>query len=52
MGIIVSMPIGAQMGGLLAESIGLSAVVGLYGSALVAFAAWGHWRMNGLRDLD
>ena len=52
MGIIVSMPIGAQVGGLLAESIGLSAVLGLYGCALIAFAAWGQWRMNGLRDLD
>jgi predicted MFS family arabinose efflux permease len=52
MGIIVSMPIGAQIGGLLAESIGLSAVVGLYGTALIAFAVWGHLRMNGLRDLD
>lgn len=52
MGIIVSMPIGAQLGGLLGEHVGLSAVVGLYGAALVAFAAWGEWRLHGLRDLD
>ena len=52
MGIIVSMPIGAQMGGLLAESIGLSAVIGVYGSALILYAAWGHLQMDGLRALD
>jgi len=37
MGIILSMPIGAQMGGLLAETIGLSAVVALYGTALIVY---------------
>ena len=52
MGIIVSMPIGAQLGGLLAESIGLSAVIGVYGTALILYAAWGHLQMDGLRALD
>lgn len=52
MGIVVSMPIGAQIGGLLAESIGLSAVVGLYGTVLICYAAWGQFRMDGLRALD
>jgi predicted MFS family arabinose efflux permease len=52
MGIIVSMPIGAQIGGLLGEAIGLPAVLALYASALVAYAAWAQLRMNGLRDLD
>ncbi len=52
MGIIVSMPIGAQLGGLLAESIGLSAVIGVYGTALILYATWGHLQMNGLRALD
>jgi predicted MFS family arabinose efflux permease len=52
MGIIVSMPIGAQLGGLIAESFGLSTVVGLYGSALILYAAWGQRRMGGLHALD
>lgn len=52
MGIIVSMPIGAQLGGLLAESIGLSAVVGLYGAALIVFGIWGALRLDGMRALD
>ena len=52
MAIIVSLPLGAQVGGLLAETIGLAAVVGLYGTALVLFAAWGTIRLDGLRDLD
>jgi predicted MFS family arabinose efflux permease len=52
MGIIVSMPIGAQVGGVLAESIGLSSVIALYGSALLCYAAWGHFKMDRLRALD
>jgi predicted MFS family arabinose efflux permease len=52
MSIIVSMPIGAQLGGLLAETIGLSAVVALYGKMLVAYSAWAHLRMDRLHDLD
>jgi predicted MFS family arabinose efflux permease len=52
MGIIVSMPIGAQVGGVLAESIGLSSVIALYGSALLGYAAWGHFKMDRLRALD
>ena len=52
MGIIVSMPVGAQLGGLLGEGIGLPAVLALYASALIGYAAWAHLRMNGLRDLD
>ncbi len=52
MGIIVSMPIGAQLGGLLGEWIGLSAVVALYATALVGFATWGWRRADRLRALD
>jgi predicted MFS family arabinose efflux permease len=52
MSIIVSMPIGAQLGGLLAETIGLSAVVALYGTMLVAYSAWAQLRMDRLHDLD
>jgi MFS family permease len=52
MSIIVSMPIGAQLGGLLAEAIGLSAVVALYGTMLVAYSAWAQLRMDRLHDLD
>ncbi len=52
MGIIVAMPIGAQLGGLLAETIGLASVVAVYGAALVASAAVYAWRLEGLRELD
>lgn len=52
MGIILSMAFGAQLGGALAEISSLPTVVALYGGVLVGFAAWGHWRMGGLRDLD
>ena len=52
MGIIVSMPIGAQLGGLIAESFGLSTVVVLYGSALILYAAWAQQRLDGLHALD
>jgi len=52
MSIIVSMPIGAQIGGLLASVHGLSSVVGLYGSVLIGYLLWARLRMDGLRDLD
>jgi MFS family permease len=52
MGIIVSMPIGAQIGGLIAETTGLSFVVALFGGALIGFAAFAEWRLGGLQVLD
>jgi len=52
MAIILAMPIGAQVGGLLGDGIGLPAALALYGGALVGYALWAHLRMNGLRDLD
>lgn len=52
MGIICSMPIGAQIGGLIAEWTGLSFVVGLFGAALILFAGIAQWRLDGLRALD
>ena len=52
MGIIVSMPIGAQLGGLLGDRVGLPMVVAAYGSALIAFAGFAFWKMEGCRDLD
>jgi MFS family permease len=52
MAIIVSMPLGAQLGGLLAERVGLSTVVALYAGALVGYAGWASLRLDGLRDLD
>lgn len=51
-GIIVAMPIGAQIGGFLGDQVGLSVVVALYAGMLLAFAAWAHWRMDGFRILD
>jgi predicted MFS family arabinose efflux permease len=52
MSIIVSMPIGAQLGGLLGAVSGLPTVVALYGSLLVAYAFWAGIGLDGLRDLD
>ena len=52
MSIIVSMPIGAQLGGLLGAVSGLPTVVALYGSLLLAYSLWAGLRLDGLRDLD
>lgn len=52
MSIIVSMPIGAQLGGILGSVYGLSTVVGIHAGALFCYALWSSLRMNGLRDLD
>ncbi len=52
MGIILSMAAGAQLGGAIGDSFGLPAVLALYGSVLVGYAAFAHWQMDGLRGLD
>lgn len=52
MGIILSMAAGAQLGGALGDAQGLPLVVALYGSVLIAFAAFAHLRLDGLRALD
>lgn len=52
MGIILSMAAGAQFGGALGDVQGLPTVVALYGSILIAFAAFAHLRLDGFRALD
>jgi predicted MFS family arabinose efflux permease len=52
MGIIVAMPIGAQLGGLLGETIGLSTVIAIYAGVLITYAAWAQVQWKGLHDLD
>jgi MFS family permease len=52
MAIILSMAFGAQLGGVLGDQGGLPRVVAGYGASLIAFAAWGHWRLDRMRALD
>jgi predicted MFS family arabinose efflux permease len=52
MAIILSMAFGAQLGGVLGDLQGLPRVVAGYGTALIVFAIWGHWRMDRMQALD
>ncbi len=52
MGIMLALPIGAQVGGLVADHTGLPAVVAAYGGLLIGFAVWARLRMDGLRAID
>lgn len=52
MGIILALPLGAQIGGLVADSTGLPFVVATFGGLQIGFALWAKWRMNGLRAID
>lgn len=52
MGIMLSLPIGAQIGGLVADYTGLPVVVAAFGGLQIGFAIWAKLRMNGLRAID
>jgi len=52
MGIIVSAPIGAQIGGMLGDWIGLSRVIALFACVIFAYGLWARSALDGFRDLD
>ena len=52
MGIMLAMPIGAQVGGLIADSTGLPVVVAAFGGMQIGFAIWAKLRLDGLRAID
>lgn len=52
MGIILALPIGAQLGGLVADYTGLPTVVAAFGAMQIGYSVWARLRMNGLRALD
>lgn len=52
MSIFVGMPIGSQVGGLLADQLGLPAVMNAYGLVLVLYLAIGRVLLRGFTDLD
>ncbi|MFO0691433.1 MAG: MFS transporter [Myxococcota bacterium] len=52
LGIMLSLPIGAQLGGLAADFVGLPAVVAAYGGVQIACGLWAKLRMGGLREID
>jgi len=52
MGIIVSIPVGAQIGGVLGDVVGLPAVVAAYGLGIGVYGLLAVLRLKGLRDLD
>jgi len=49
---MLSLPIGAQLGGLAADFVGLPAVVAAYGGVQIACGLWARFRMGGLREID
>lgn len=52
MGIMLALPIGAQLGGLLADFTSLPFVVASFGGLLIGFAGWAMLRLDGLRVID
>lgn len=52
MGIIVSAPIGAQIGGVLGDWIGLSRVIALFACVIFVYGLWARRALRGFRDLD
>lgn len=52
MGIMLALPVGAQLGGLVADYTGLPTVVAAFGALQIAFAVWAKLRMDGLRAID
>lgn len=52
MGIMLALPIGAQLGGLLADSTGLPFVVAGFGALQIGYAIWALVRLDGLRVID
>ena len=51
-GLRLSLPLGAQIGGLMAERAGLPAVVAAFGGLQIGYALWARLRMDGLRAID
>jgi len=52
MGIMLALPIGAQLGGLAADYAGLPAVVAAFGGLQIGFALYAKTRLDGLRSID
>ena len=52
MAIIISVPIGAQIGGLLGDWMGLSGVVASFSTVIFAYAIFARVRLRAFRDLD
>lgn len=52
LGIMLALPIGAQLGGLAADYAGLPAVVAAYGGVQIVCGLWARFRMGGLREID
>ncbi len=52
MGIMLALPIGAQLGGLAADFVGLPTVVAAFGSLQIGYGIWAKLRMDGLRAID
>ncbi len=52
MGIMLALPIGAQVGGLIADYAGLPVVVAAFGGMQIGFAIWAKLRLDGLRAID
>lgn len=52
MGIMLALPVGAQVGGLVADYTGLPTVVAAFGALQIGFAIFAKLRLDGLRAID
>jgi len=52
MGIMLALPVGAQVGGLVADYTGLPTVVAAFGALQIGFAVFAKIRLDGLRAID
>lgn len=52
MGIMLALPVGAQLGGLVADYTGLPTVVAAFGALQIGFAIFAKLRLDGLRAID
>ncbi len=52
MGIMLALPIGAQLGGLVADYTGLPTVIAAFGGLQIGYAVWAKLRLDGLRAID
>ena len=52
MGIFLGMPLGSQVGGLLADQVGLATVMTAYGAALLLYLGIARTWLRGFADLD
>ncbi len=52
MGIMLALPIGAQLGGLVADYTGLPTVIAAFGGLQIGYAIWAKLRLDGLRAID